>query len=79
MILLEIPPYGKTYDLTYPAARATLYQDLKNDGFFDLEWGKEYEPHFLSQEVINMKQVNEFLNAVLDFLKLKYGKSGKVD
>lgn len=78
MILLEIPPYGKTYDLTHPAARVTLYQDLKNDGFFDLEWGKEYEP-VLSQETINMKQVNEFLNAVLDFIKLKYGKSHVVD
>ena len=78
MILLEIPPYGKTYDLTYPAARETLYTDLSADGFYDLEWGKPYEG-LLTKAVTTQKEVNEFLSAVLDFIKLKYGKRSKVD
>jgi len=78
MILLEIPPYGKTYDLTYPAARETLHTDLTNDGFFELEWGKPYKD-ILSQPVVSTKEINEFLNNVLDFIKLKYGKNKKID
>lgn len=78
MILLEIPPYGKTYDLTFPAARETLYADLSGDGFFDLEWGKPYEG-LLTQAVVTTKEINEFLSAVLDFIKLKYGKPEKGD
>jgi len=78
MILLEIPPYGKTYDLTYPAARETLYTDLEVDGFFKTEWGKPFEGT-LTKPVTTQKEVNDFLTAVLDFIKLKYGKSNVVD
>jgi hypothetical protein len=78
MILLEIPPYGKTYDLTYPAARETLYTDLSVDGFFKTGWGKQFEGT-LSQAVTTQKEVNDFLSAVLDFIKLKYGKANVVD